>query len=99
MGKALAPGPLQRLAQLRGLFGEHRNHLVQVTVSGGLRDAVITGQRVRGGTVAEPAHAQHACQKQVSALLPFGVPRCRRSWASSFATNCTSSLGTSTVAR
>ena len=63
VGKALVPGPLQRLAQFRGLLGEHRNHLVQVAVSGGPRDAVITGQRVRGGAVAEPAHAQHRLPK------------------------------------
>jgi hypothetical protein len=40
-----------------------------------------------------------ACQKQVSARLPSGVPRRRRSASSNRATNQTSSLGTSRVAR
>jgi hypothetical protein len=40
-----------------------------------------------------------ACQKQVSARLPRGVPRRRRSAASSRETNQASSLGTSSVAR
>src|SRR5207245_4004969 len=48
----------QRWAQVGGLAGEHRNHLVQVPVGGGPRDAVIAGQRLRGGAVAEPAHPQ-----------------------------------------
>ena len=40
-----------------------------------------------------------ACRKQVSARLPRRIPRRRRSAHSSFAPNCTSSLGTSSVAR
>ena len=57
--EALVPGPFQRLAQLRGLFGEHRDDLVQVAVGGGPGDAVVAGQRIGGGAVAEPAQPQH----------------------------------------
>jgi hypothetical protein len=51
--------PLQRLVQVRGLFGEHVDDLVPVAVSRGAGYAVVVGQRVRRGAVAEPAHAQH----------------------------------------
>ena len=61
--KALVLGPLQRLAQVRGLLCQHRDDLVQVAVGGGPRDAVVTGQRVRGGAIAEPAHTQHRLPK------------------------------------
>ena len=51
------------------------------------------------GDVADSAGAgpSTACQKQLSALLPRGVPRRRRSAASSLAANHTTSLGTSSV--
>ena len=97
--KPLVPGPFQRPAQVRGLIGQHRDDLVEVAVGGGPRDAVIAGQRIGGGPVAEPPQPQHACQQQVSARLPRGVPRRRRSACSSFAVNWASSLGTSSVAR
>jgi hypothetical protein len=63
MRKALVFGPLQRFAQVRSLSGEHGDHLVQVTVGGGPRDAVIPGQRVSGGVAAEPAQTQHGLPK------------------------------------
>jgi hypothetical protein len=78
--------PLQRLVQVRGLFGEHVDDLVPVAVSRGAGYAVVAGQRVAGCAVAEPAHAQHRLQEAVRALLPRGVPRRRRSAASSLAT-------------
>ena len=53
--------------------------------------AVVRSQNHRNSSTA--------CQKQVSARLPRGVPRLRRSAASSFATNCASSPGASSVAR
>jgi hypothetical protein len=54
MRQALVLGPLQRLMQVRGLFGQHGDDLVEIPVSGGSRDAVVTGQRISGGAVAEP---------------------------------------------
>ena len=63
MRKALAPGPLQRFAQVRSLVREHGDHLVHIPVAGGPRDAVIPGQRLGGGVVAEPAHTQHGLPK------------------------------------
>ena len=99
MGQALALGPPQRLVQVRSLAGEYRDHFVHIPVGGGPGDAVVAGQCLGSGAVAEPPQAQHRLPKQVSALLPRGVPRRRRSAHSSFAVNCTSSLGTSSVAR
>jgi hypothetical protein len=58
VGKALVFGPFQRLAQAWGLSGEHRDDLLQVPVGGGPRDAVIAGQGVGGGAVAEPPQPQ-----------------------------------------
>ena len=56
-----------------------------------------------GGDVLESAPALveqgEPAFEQVSARLPSGVPRRPRSASSSFATNCASSLGTSSVAR
>ena len=63
MGQAGVSGPLQRLAQVRGLGREHLDDLVQVPVGGGPGDAVITGQRARAGAVAEPAQRQHRLPK------------------------------------
>lgn len=63
MRKALALGPFQRLVQVRSLVGEYRDNLVQIAVGGGPGDAVITGQCVRGGAVAEPPQAQHPLPK------------------------------------
>ena len=63
MREALAVGPLQRLVQVRGLVSEHVDDLVAVAVGGGPGDAVITGQCVRRGSVAEPAQAQHRLPK------------------------------------
>ncbi len=60
---ALGRGPLQRRAQLGGLVCEHRDDLVQVPVGGGPRDAVIAGERVRGGAIAEPPQPQHRLPK------------------------------------
>ena len=59
MREALVLGPLQRLVQIWRLPGEHRDDLVQVPVGGGPRDAMVAGQRVGGGPVAEPAQPQH----------------------------------------
>lgn len=47
--EALVTGPLQRLAQVRCLLGQHRDDLVRVPVGGGPGDAVIAGQGVGGG--------------------------------------------------
>jgi pyruvate/2-oxoglutarate dehydrogenase complex dihydrolipoamide acyltransferase (E2) component len=63
MRKALASGPLQRLAQVRRLAREHGDDLVEVAVGGGPRDAVVAGQRIGGGTVAEPPQAHHGLPK------------------------------------
>jgi hypothetical protein len=56
-------GPFQRLAQLGGLFGQHDDDLIEVAVGGGPGDAVIAGQRLGGGAVAEPPQAQHRLPK------------------------------------
>src|SRR5215467_7136872 len=56
-------GPLQCLVQVRGLFGEHRDHFVHIPVGGGPRDAVITGQPAGSDAAAEPAQAQHRLPK------------------------------------
>ena len=99
MREPLVPGPFQRLGQPGGLRCQHVDDLIEVAVGGGPRNAVVTGQRIGGGAVAEPAQPSTACQKQASARLPRGVPRRRRSASSSFATNQASSVGTSSVAR
>src|SRR5260370_35931126 len=54
----LVPGPLQRLAQVRGLLRQRDDDLIEVAVGGGPRDAVVPGQRVGSGAVAEPPQAQ-----------------------------------------
>jgi hypothetical protein len=59
MREPQVPGPFQRLAQLRGLLGEHVDDLVAVAVGGGPGDTVVAGQRIAGGAVAEPAQPQH----------------------------------------
>jgi hypothetical protein len=97
--EALVLGALQRLAQIRGLLCQDDDDFIEVAVGGGPRDAVVTGQRVGGVRSRNQRSPSTACQKQVSARLPRGVPRRWRSAASSFATNCTVSLGTSSVAR
>jgi hypothetical protein len=98
-GKALVPGPFQRLAQIRGLGGEHRDNLLQVPVGGGSRDAMVTGQRIRGGAVAEPPQPQHRLPETRQRPAALGVPRRRHSASSIWAANQASSLRTSTVAR
>jgi hypothetical protein len=57
--EALLAGPVQCLAQLRGLIGEHLDDLVPVAVGGGPRDAMVAGQGLGRRAVAEPAQAQH----------------------------------------
>jgi hypothetical protein len=59
MRKALVPNPLQRLAQLRSLVREYRDHVLQVAVGGSPRDAVIAGQRIYGDPVAGPPQPKH----------------------------------------
>jgi hypothetical protein len=72
--EAVLPGPLQRLVQVRGLAGEHRDHLVQVPVGGGPRDRMVTGQRIRAGPVAEPPQAQHRLPEAGQRLAAPGRP-------------------------
>jgi len=52
--EALVLGALQRLAQVRGLLCQDDDDFIEVAVGGGPRDAVVTGQRIGGGAVAEP---------------------------------------------
>ena len=59
MGQALVLGPPQRLVQVRGLAGEYRDHFVHIPVGGGPGDAVVAGQCLGTGAVAEPPQAQH----------------------------------------
>ena len=59
MRKALVTGPLQRLAQIRSLVREYRDHFLHIAVGGSPRDAVIAGQGIRGYAVAEPPQPQH----------------------------------------
>jgi hypothetical protein len=59
VGEFLVFGAFQGLVQVRGLAGEDLDDLVQVPAGGGPGDAVITGQCVQGGAVAEPPQAQH----------------------------------------
>jgi hypothetical protein len=63
MGQALLLGPFQRLVQIRCLLGEHGDHLVQVPVGGGPRDAMIAGERVRGGAIAKPPQPRYRLPK------------------------------------
>jgi hypothetical protein len=65
-------GPLQRLAQLGRLTGQHRDHLVHIPVSGGPGDPVVTGQRLAGGAVAEPPQPQHRLPKAAQRPAPLG---------------------------
>jgi Prokaryotic E2 family E len=65
-------GPFQRFAQVRGLAGEDLDDLVQVPVGGGPRDAVIAGQGVRAGAVAEPAQHQHGLPEAGQRPAPRG---------------------------
>ena len=67
----LIPGPFQRLAQFWGLAGEHRDHLIDIAIGGGPGDAVVTGQRIGGGAVAEPAQPQHRLAKTAQRPAPF----------------------------
>ena len=57
--ESLVPGSLQRLGQFRGLLGQHGDDLVDVPVGSGPGDAVVPGQRVGGGAVAEPPQPHH----------------------------------------
>jgi hypothetical protein len=57
--EALVLGALQRLAQVRGLLCQDDDDFIEVAVGGGPRDAVVTGQRISGGAVAEPPQPQH----------------------------------------
>jgi hypothetical protein len=57
--ESLVLGAFQGLAQVRGPFCEDVDDLVPVPVGGGPGDAVITGQGVGAGAVAEPPQAQH----------------------------------------
>jgi hypothetical protein len=97
--QAFLAGSFQGLAQIRSLAGPYRDYLVEIAVGSSPRDAMVTGQCIGGGPVADQRRPSTVCQKQVSARLPFGVPRRRRSAASRLAVNCASSLGTSTTAR
>src|SRR5215470_3362516 len=61
--KPLVFGPLQRLGQVRGLLGQHGDDLIEVPVGGGPGDAVVAGQRVGAGAVAEPPQPHHGLPK------------------------------------
>jgi hypothetical protein len=56
-------GPFQRLGQVRRLFCQHGDDLIEVAVGGSPGDAVVAGQRAGGGAVAEPPHTQHSLPK------------------------------------
>lgn len=60
---------------------------------------MVTAELLDPGPVAEPPQDMTACSRQVSARLPAGVHRLRRSGISSRVTKRSSSLGTSSVAR
>src|SRR5215468_3648810 len=61
--KSLAPGPLQRVGQARGPGCQHGDDLVDVAVGGSPGDAVVAGQCVGGGAVAEPPQRHHGLPK------------------------------------
>jgi hypothetical protein len=63
MSESLVPGPLQSRAQAGRLRGEHRDDLVHIPVGSGPRDAVVAGQRIAGGAVAEPAQPRNGLPK------------------------------------
>ena len=73
--QAFLAGLVQGLAQIGSLTGQDHDHLVEVAVGGSPRDAMVTGQCVGGGPVAEPAQPQHrlpeAGQRPAG---PSGVP-------------------------
>jgi hypothetical protein len=87
-------GPLQRLVQIWRLPGKHRDDLVQVPVGSGPRDAMVAGQRVWGGPVAEPAQPQHRLPKagqrpaaaRSAAAAPLGEQELRN-WLHQFPGN------------
>ncbi len=56
-------GSLQRVAQVRGLVCQHRDDLVEVAVGGDPGDAMIAGQCIGTGAVAEPPQAQYRLPK------------------------------------
>ena len=78
---------------LEGIAGAGAN--IEFPSAGGLLDRDMNADA--GAAVAGVGQGGQVsrCQKLVSARLPSGVPRRRRSASSSFATNCASSLGTS----
>jgi hypothetical protein len=97
--QALTDGPVQGTAQVRGPGREHPGDLVQVPAGGGPGDAVVAASVSGLARSRNQRSPSTACQKQVSARRPRGVPRRRRSAASSFAVNWIVSLGTPDLAR
>ena len=57
-GDAFLSCPLQGLVQVRGLGGEDVSALADIAVGGGAGDAVVAGELLRPGAVAEAAQDQ-----------------------------------------
>jgi hypothetical protein len=85
--------------QVRSLSGEDLGALADVLVGGGAGDAVVTAELLDLVRSRNRRRTRIACSRQVSARLPAGVPRRRRSVISRRVTKRSSSPGTSGVAR
>jgi hypothetical protein len=53
----------QRLTQIGGQAGQDGDELLQVAAGGGPRDAMVTGERIGAGAVAEPPQPRHCLPK------------------------------------
>jgi hypothetical protein len=57
--KSLALGPFQHSAQVWGLLCQHEDDLIEVAVGGSPGNAVVAGQRVSSGAIAESSQPRH----------------------------------------
>ena len=74
MGQAVVVGPFQRLTQIGGQVRQDGDELLQVAVGGGPRDAMVTGERVGAGAVAEPPQPQYRLAKATQRPAALGCP-------------------------
>lgn len=70
MGHAVLAAALQDFVQVGGSVGEDVDALVQVAVTGGLRDPSIVGQAVHAAALAEPAQHQHRLPERAQGTGP-----------------------------
>jgi hypothetical protein len=97
--QSVVDGALQRLVQVRSLGGQHRDALVQVAVGGGAGDLVVTAEPRGVGAVPEPAQHQHRLPEAGQRPGALAGATAAALGARQTAVKCTSSRGTSSVAR